>query len=98
MSILGGQAVQADQILRGWRDSPEVGAWLVPVNPPPPRALRFAARIKYLRTIVTELTYLLFLKMAEETDTEGQLPEGYRWADLKKHPTPGRLAFYKKAR
>ena len=31
---------------------------------------------------VTELTYLLFLKMAQETGTEGQLPKGYRWADL----------------
>jgi hypothetical protein len=31
---------------------------------------------------VTELTYLLFLKMAAETGTEHQLPEGYRWPDL----------------
>lgn len=31
---------------------------------------------------VVELTYLLFLKMAKETSTEGQLPEGYRWNDL----------------
>ncbi|MBN1759919.1 MAG: N-6 DNA methylase [Chitinispirillaceae bacterium] len=31
---------------------------------------------------VTELTYLLFLKMAKETDTEKQLPRGYRWDDL----------------
>ena len=27
---------------------------------------------------VTELTYLLFLKMAKETGTEGQIPKGYR--------------------
>jgi len=31
---------------------------------------------------VTELTYLLFLKMAEETGTEDQLPDGWRWRDL----------------
>ena len=31
---------------------------------------------------VTELTYLLFLKMAQETSTEAQIPAGYRWADL----------------
>jgi type I restriction enzyme M protein len=31
---------------------------------------------------VTELTFLLFLKMAKETDTEAQLPAGYRWLDL----------------
>lgn len=31
---------------------------------------------------VTELTYLLFLKMAEETETEHNLPEEYRWQTL----------------
>ena len=29
-----------------------------------------------------QLTYLLFLKMAKETKTEGQLPEAYRWDAL----------------
>ncbi|MZP31420.1 N-6 DNA methylase [Heliobacterium undosum] len=33
---------------------------------------------------VTELTYILFLKMAKETDTEGQIPEKYRWDELVK--------------
>lgn len=28
---------------------------------------------------VTELTLLLFLKMAKETDTEARIPEEYRW-------------------
>ena len=31
---------------------------------------------------VTELTYLLFLKMAKETGTESQIPVGYRWSGL----------------
>jgi type I restriction enzyme M protein len=31
---------------------------------------------------VTELTYLLFLKMTKETRTEDEIPEGYRWTDL----------------
>jgi type I restriction enzyme M protein len=44
---------------------------------------------------VTELTYLLFLKMAKETDTESQLPEGYRWDDLESKTAPKRLEFYK---
>jgi type I restriction enzyme M protein len=44
---------------------------------------------------VTELTYLLFLKMAKETGAEEQLPEGYRWADLEKRAAPDRLEFYK---
>lgn len=45
---------------------------------------------------VTELTYLLFLKMAKETGTESQLPEGYRWDDLISKNSPDRLAFYKR--
>ncbi|MDO9010188.1 MAG: N-6 DNA methylase [Gallionella sp.] len=44
---------------------------------------------------VTELTYLLFLKMSEETGTEEQLPAGYRWADLETKGAPDRLEFYK---
>jgi len=31
---------------------------------------------------VTELTYILFLKMAKETGAESKIPEGYRWDDL----------------
>ena len=31
---------------------------------------------------VTELTYILFLKMAKETDTDGNIPEEYRWDKL----------------
>lgn len=31
---------------------------------------------------VTELTYILFLKMAKETGAENQIPEAYRWDNL----------------
>ena len=61
LRILGGQAVQADRLLAAWKDDPDVDAWLVPVNPLPPRALRFALDVKYLRTIVNELIYLPLL-------------------------------------
>jgi type I restriction enzyme M protein len=44
---------------------------------------------------VTELTYLLFLKMAQETGTEAQIPAGHRWADLENKAAPERLEFYK---
>ncbi len=44
---------------------------------------------------VTELTYLLFLKMAKETGAEDQLPKGYRWDDLEEKTAPERLEFYK---
>ena len=44
---------------------------------------------------VTELTYLLFLKMAKETGQEDQLPEGYRWDDLLAKTALERLEHYK---
>lgn len=31
---------------------------------------------------VTELTYILFLKMAQETGTDNKIPEGFRWENL----------------
>jgi type I restriction enzyme M protein len=44
---------------------------------------------------VTELTYLLFLKMAKETGTEEQIPAGYRWDDLEGKAAPDRMEFYR---
>ncbi len=61
LRILGGQAVQADRLVRSWRDDPDVEAWLVPVNPIPPAPFRKLLRLKYARTIVTELTYIPLL-------------------------------------
>lgn len=45
---------------------------------------------------VKELTYLLFLKMSEETDTEDRIPENYRWKALEAKAAPDRLTFYRK--
>jgi L-malate glycosyltransferase len=61
LRILGGQAVQADRLLQAWRGDAEVDAWLVPVNPQFPRALRRAHDVKYVRTVLNELTYLPLL-------------------------------------
>ena len=44
---------------------------------------------------VTELTYLLFLKMAKETGTEDVIPAGHRWDDLEARPGLDRLEAYK---
>ena len=43
---------------------------------------------------VSELTYLLFLKIAEENGVERLLPLNYRWADLARHSKEGLLGFY----
>lgn len=44
---------------------------------------------------VTELTYLLFLKMMKETEQEKLLPAGYRWDDLTAKDGVDQLAFYR---
>lgn len=44
---------------------------------------------------VTELTYILFLKMAKETGTETQIPEEYRWDELKAKSGIELKKFYK---
>src|SRR5258706_191351 len=65
LRILGGQAVQAERLLANWRNSPEIEAWLVPINPVPPGPLRILLSVKYLRTLITQLCYwpLLFRKL-----------------------------------
>jgi type I restriction enzyme M protein len=50
--------------------------------------------ITYLQ-YVTELTYLLFLKMAQETKTDEKLPKGYRWVDLEAREGIDQLKFYR---
>ncbi|MEL6902374.1 MAG: N-6 DNA methylase [Cyanobacteria bacterium J06606_4] len=50
--------------------------------------------ITYLQ-YVTELTYLLFLKMMQETDQESLLPEGKRWEDLVARDGIEQLDFYR---
>jgi len=44
---------------------------------------------------VTELTLLLFLKMAKETKVESRLPEGYRWDELSVKDGIEQYHFYK---
>lgn len=44
---------------------------------------------------VTELTYLLFLKMMKETGQEEQLPKGYRWGDIEKEEGVEQLTRYR---
>ena len=44
---------------------------------------------------VTELTYILFLKMAKETGAESKIPEEYRWDVLKSKSGIELKTFYK---
>lgn len=58
--IMGGQAVMAERLLRGLRDT-GVQADFLPINPLPPGPLRFAENVKYLRTLVVSFFYLASL-------------------------------------
>ncbi len=44
---------------------------------------------------LNELTYILFLKMAEETGKEKDITKGYRWGDLKSKTDDELLGFYR---
>jgi glycosyltransferase involved in cell wall biosynthesis len=58
LRYVGGQSVQADLLLRNWRDDREVEARLIPIDPPFPRTLKFIERIPVLRTLVREMMYV----------------------------------------
>ena len=58
LRYVGGQAVQADLLLRNWKDDPSVEAIFVPVDPVFPAGLRWVARIPGLRTLVRTPLYL----------------------------------------
>src|SRR6476660_10101404 len=45
---------------------------------------------------VTELTFLLFLKMLEETKKEDRLPKAYRWRELENRDGLDQLDYYKR--
>src|SRR5947199_3388371 len=45
---------------------------------------------------VTELTFLLFLKMLEETKKEDRLPKPYRWGELVRREGLDQLDYYKR--
>ena len=43
---------------------------------------------------VTELTFLLFLKMMQETGREDRIPNGYGWESLAKREGLDQLEYY----
>ena len=55
--IIGGHAVQAQRLIARWREEGTIDAWLVPIDPEPPAPLAPALRVKYLRTVITQLCY-----------------------------------------
>jgi len=61
LRYVGGQSVQAEWLLRNWRNDPDVEVHLIPIDPALPRGLRWVDRIPLLRTILREPLYLIAL-------------------------------------
>jgi glycosyltransferase involved in cell wall biosynthesis len=61
LRYVGGQSVQADLLLRNWKNDPDVDAYLVPVDPGFPYGLGWAERVPFLRTLIREPLYALTL-------------------------------------
>jgi len=61
LRYVGGQAVQADLLMRNWKEDPDVKAHFVPVDPRLPYGLDWVERVPLLRTAVREPLYLLTL-------------------------------------
>lgn len=61
LRYVGGQAVQAELLMRLWQGDPDVEASFIGVDPPLPRFLAWAERIPGLRTILREPVYCLDL-------------------------------------
>jgi L-malate glycosyltransferase len=58
MRYVGGQSVQADLLLANWQNDVEVEAKFIPVDPDFPRALRWAEKIPFVRTLMREPLYV----------------------------------------
>ena len=59
--ILGGQSVQAARLADRLREEPSLEIGFLPINPRLPGPLKYLQRIKYVRTIVTSIAYVLSL-------------------------------------
>jgi L-malate glycosyltransferase len=61
LRYVGGQAVQADLLLRHWQNDPDIEASFIAVDPTLPRGLRWIERIPLVRTLLRQPLYFLAL-------------------------------------
>jgi glycosyltransferase involved in cell wall biosynthesis len=61
LDILGGQAVQAERLIRHLQKEPSVSVAFLSINPRLPGILRKLQSIKYVRTVTTSILYILNL-------------------------------------
>lgn len=58
LDILGGQAVQADRLLKSFQQEQALEVRFLPVNPRLPAPFHLLQRIKYVRSLVTSIWYV----------------------------------------
>lgn len=61
LDILGGQSRQAVRLMEGLRKEPDLEIGFLPHNPRLPGILRALQRIKYVRTVLTTMFYVMLL-------------------------------------
>ena len=61
LDLYGGQSIQAARLIEGLNREPVIEAELLPINPRLPGLLQRLQRIKYARTVITEIAYLYLL-------------------------------------
>ena len=61
LDILGGQAIQAERLVRHLQNEPSFEVSFLPINPRLPGKLRKLQSIKYVRTVTTSILYCLNL-------------------------------------
>jgi L-malate glycosyltransferase len=79
---VGGQAVQADLLLRHWDHDREVEARFIPIDPEFPLGLRWAQRVPYLRTVLREPIYLAALWRGLRSVDVGHVFSASYWSFL----------------
>ncbi|HXE13351.1 MAG TPA: glycosyltransferase family 4 protein [Bryobacteraceae bacterium] len=78
LEIVGGQSVQAARLMDAFSSEPEIEAAFQPTNPRLPRLVSFLRRIKYLRTIATEIAYSVqVLRRSRRVDIIHVFAAGY---------------------
>jgi glycosyltransferase involved in cell wall biosynthesis len=91
LDILGGQAIQAQRLLRRLSEHPSLDVGFLPVNPKLPGLLGKLQTIKYVRTVLTSLRYwALLLKEVRRYDIIHIFSASY-WSFVLA-PTPAILA------
>ncbi len=90
LRYVGGQSVQAELLLKNWRNDLEVQAQLIPIDPALPTGLGWIERVPVLRTVIREPIYLVSLwRGLKEVDIAHIFSASY-WSFLVA-PTPAWL-------